>query len=351
VLKTLARRWLVAAISLSAAAVLFTGQVRFEYMYLGRDLSWARALAVSLAGWEVWTLLAPAVLALAARTPVSRARLLPALAAHIPASLLLSAIKLIAETWLVRAIVGGGRLAGGVDKLYLAVLTYWAMVGAVQYAEQRRLASERELRASQLATELARAQVDALRMQLHPHFLFNTLNAISGLMREDVEAADTMLTQLSDLLRATLQNEERQRLPLADEVAWIRTYLAIQQTRYGPRLRIDVDVPVECERALVPALILQPLAENAIRHGFAVTPGPGRIAIQARTFDGRLQIDVNDEGPGVSEPVREGYGLRNTRSRLRVLYGDTATLTVGSRDGEPGTRSRIDLPYTETEAP
>jgi LytS/YehU family sensor histidine kinase len=245
----------------------------------------------------------------------------------------------------VRAILGGGRLAGGINKLYLAVLTYWAIVAAVQFAEQRRLARERELRAAQLETELARAQIDALRMQLHPHFLFNTLNAISGLMREDVEAADAMLTQLSELLRNTLQNEERPRVPLSDEIAWIRTYLAIQQTRYGPRLAIEIDVPPDCEHALVPTLILQPLVENAVRHGFAVTPGPGRLTIRARLRAGRVLIDVEDEGPGVAEPVREGYGLRNTRSRLRVLYPDDgASLTVRSRDGT-GARSRIDVPF------
>jgi two-component system, LytTR family, sensor kinase len=344
-LKTLARRWFVTALSLTAAAVLFTGQVSFEYMYLGRRISWAQALAVSLSDWEVWTLLAPAVLALAARVPVSRARLPRALAVHVPASLALSAIKLIAETWIVRAILGGGRLAGGINKLYLAVLTYWAIVAAAQYADQRRLVRERELRASQLETELARAQVDALRMQLHPHFLFNTLNTIAGLMREDVEAADAMLTQLAELLRLTLQHENRQRAPLSEEIEWIRAYLAIQRTRYGPRLRIDIDVPAECGHALVPTLILQPLVENAIRHGFAETPGPGLVAIRARRHDGRLWIDVDDEGPGVAEPLREGYGLRNTRSRLRALYGDGASLDVRTRDEGSGARSRIDVAF------
>jgi hypothetical protein len=251
-LETLARRRLVAAGCLSAAAVLFTGQVRAEYWYIGRQLSWARALAVSLADWELWTLLAPAVLALAARVPVSRARLFRALAVHIPASLALAMIKVVAEARAVRAILGAGPVAFGVNKLYMAVLIYWAIVAAVQYAEQRRLVRVRELQTSRLETELARAQIDALRMQLHPHFLFNTLNTISGLMREDVEAADAMLTQLGDLLRLTLQNEDRQRVPLSEEIEWIRTYVAIQQTRFGSRLGIDVDVPAEYGSALVP---------------------------------------------------------------------------------------------------
>jgi LytS/YehU family sensor histidine kinase len=278
---------------------------------------------------------------------VTRASLPYALAVHVPASLALAPVKIIAETQLVRAILGGGRLAFGTNKLYMAVLVYWAIVAAVQYADQQRLVRERELRASQLETELARAQIDALRMQLHPHFLFNTLNAIAGLMREDVEAADTMLTQLGELLRSTLQNEGRQRVALSEEIDWIRTYLAIQQTRYGPRLRVDVDVPAECARALVPTLILQPLVENAIRHGFAEKTGPGFVAIRARLRDGRLQIDVDDDGLGVAEPIREGYGLRNTRSRLRALYGeDGASLTVRGLDAARGARSRIDVPVT-----
>jgi len=344
--QTLARRWLAAAGSLTAAAMLFTGQVRVDYWYIGRQLSWMRALTVSLADWEVWSLLAPIVLALAARVPVTRARLPRALAVHVPVGVLLALVKLVVEARLTVAILGGGRIVSGAGKLYMALLTYWAIVAAVQYAEQRRLVRERELRASQLETELARAQVEALRMQLHPHFLFNTLNTISGLMREDVEAADTMLTQLGELLRKTLQNEDRPRVPLSDEIAWLRTYLAIQQTRYGPRLAIGIDVAPDCGYALVPTLILQPLVENAIRHGFAVTPGPGRVTIRARAGGGRLRIDVEDDGPGVTAPVREGYGLRNTRSRLRVLYGeDGASLTVGLRGDAAGARSRIDVPF------
>src|SRR5262249_15327995 len=160
------------------------------------------------------------------------------------------------------------------------------------------------------------------RMQLHPHFLFNTLNTISGLMREDVEAADVMLTQLSDLFRATLQNEGRHQVALSEEIDWLRTYMAIQETRYGPRLTFEIHAEAECQAALVPTLILQPLVENAIRHGVGVTPGRGRISIRAHRNADRLRIDVDDDGAGVVEPVREGYGLRNTRSRLRVLYGE-----------------------------
>lgn len=336
-------RWLVAASCFTGAAILFTGQVWVDYAYGGRPLSWGRAFAVALVDWELWALLAPVVLTLAARVPLARGRLPRALGVHLPASIGIGVVKLMAEGMIVRAIIGPGRVPFTLLKIHVTLLTYWAIVAAVQYAEQQRLARERELRAARLQAELARAQVEALRMQIHPHFLFNTLNAIAGLMREDVEAADTMLAQLSELLRGTLQTEGVQEVPLGDEMRLLRAYLAIQQTRHGDRLRIETDVPAECEQQLVPTLILQPLVENAIRHGFSETPGPGTVSIRASALNGRLRIDITDEGAGPPDPLREGYGLRNTRSRLRALYGDAAALSVAAR-APRGTLARLDLP-------
>ena len=215
-------RWLVAACCFTLAAFLFTGQVWVDYAYAGRSLSWPRAFAVALVDWELWTLIAPIVLLLAARVPLSRRRLAMPLAVHIPASLGIAVVKLVAEAMIVRAIIGPGRVPFSLLKIHLTLLTYWAIVAAVQYAEQHRLARERELQAARLQTELARAQVEALKMQIHPHFLFNTLNAIAGLMREDVESADVMLAQLSELLRGTLQTEGVQEVPLAEELRLLR---------------------------------------------------------------------------------------------------------------------------------
>lgn len=325
--------------------MLFTGQVRAEYWYIGRTLSWSHALAISLGEWELWTLAAPAVLALATRVPISRAHLSRALAVHVPAGFFIAFAKVLGERFLTQALLGGGRIVFGIDRLYMALLVYWAIVAAVQYAEQRRVSIARAVRASQLEAELARAQVDALKIQLHPHFLFNTLNAISGLMREDVEAADVMLAQLSELLRRTLDTEGRHEVPLADEIQWLRAYLAIQQTRFGDRLQIGIDVAPGCQAALVPTLILQPIVENAVRHGFSAQTGPGRITIAAERAGNRLRIEVGDDGPGATLPVREGYGLRNTRSRLTALYGDAAALIVERRLRERGTVSRVELPF------
>ena len=345
------RRWLIAAGCFTAAALLFTAQVRGDYWYTGRQLTWPTVLAISLIDWELWTLLSPVVLLLAGRLPLSAPRRVMALAVHIPASIMMAAGKLVAEAAIVRSLVNPGRLPNAVGKLYLTILIYWAIVAAVRYADQRRVARERELRAAQLETELARAQIDALRMQLNPHFLFNTLNAISGLMRDDVEAADVMLAQLGELLRSTLETEGRPEVPLAEELQWLRTYLAIQQTRFGPRLQIAIDVADDCRGTLVPTLILQPIVENAIRHGFSVTPGPGRVSITARQTAGTLRIDVADEGPGAPQPIREGLGLRNTRSRLRALYRSGGSLVVRSRPDGRGTLSRLDLPVRTVSSP
>ena len=345
-LRPVRRRWLVAACCFTLAAILFTGQVWVDYAYAGRSLPWSRAFAVALVDWELWTLIAPIVLLLAARVPLSRRRLARSLAVHLPASLGIAVAKLVAEGLIVRAIIGPGRVPFSLLKIHVTVLTYWAIVAAVQYAEQQRLSRERELRAARLQTELARAQVESLKMQIHPHFLFNTLNAIAGLMREDVELADTMLAQLSELLRGTLQTEGVQEVPLSEELRLLRAYLAIQQTRFGNRLQVAIDVPDGCLQRLVPTLILQPLVENAIRHGFSATPGPGCIAIRVSAEPGRLRIDVTDEGPGPPQPLREGYGLRNTRSRLQALYGDDASLSVVPTNPR-GARARLDLPLRE----
>jgi two-component system, LytTR family, sensor kinase len=336
----------------TAVALLFTSQVWVDYAYTARrlawgparPLSWPRAFAVALIDWDLWALLAPAVIFLTERAPISRRHWLKALGVHLPASALLSMLKLIAESLLVSSILGRGQMPITLLKLYVTYATYWAIVVAARVAEQQRIVREREVRGAQLETELAKAHLEALKMQLHPHFLFNTLNTISGLMREDVEAADVMLAQLSDLLRRTLDTEGRHEVTLEEEIRWLQTYLAIQQTRYGPRLKIDVDVPTACGQALVPTLILQPLVENAIRHGFSVTPGPGAVAVRASTADSRLRLDVTDEGPGVVVPLREGYGLRNTRSRLAAMYGGAASLRVEARGSGHGTLSRIELP-------
>jgi LytS/YehU family sensor histidine kinase len=180
-------------------------------------------------------------------------------------------------------------------------------------------------------------------MQLHPHFLFNTLNTIAGLMREDLEAADLMLAKLAELLRHTFETADIQELPLDRELQFLDTYLTIQRTRYGDRLHLSVTATEDARKMLVPSLILQPLVENAIRHGIAEKPGPGRVDLDARLADGRLVIAVTNEGPGLPATIREGYGIRNTRSRLQALYGPLAAFSLTPQAGG-GARAVLHLP-------
>ena len=188
-----------------------------------------------------------------------------------------------------------------------------------------------------------RAQVESLRMQLHPHFLFNTLNTAAALMREDVEAADRVLAKLADLLRRTLETADVQEVPLAREMEFVHDYLAIQQTRFGERLRLMIDIPEEARTVPVPTLLLQPLLENAIRHGIALRPGPGRVMLRAELTGDSLVIRVENDGVPMPSSFREGFGLRNLRSRLRALYGDRARFSLEPRP-EGGAAATVVLP-------
>ncbi|MEA2336973.1 MAG: two-component system, LytTR family, sensor kinase [Thermoanaerobaculia bacterium] len=189
---------------------------------------------------------------------------------------------------------------------------------------------DRELRGAQLAAELSRAQLQALKMQLKPHFLFNTLNSISSLMYSDVEMADTMLARLSDFLRLTLDRELDQEVTLSEELEFIRRYLEIEKIRFEDRLTVSVDVGADIGEARVPTLALQPLIENAIHHGIASRPEGGSIAIAARRDAGSLHISVTDDGVGCGSEERhpqERIGLANTRARLERLYGTAQRFT------------------------
>jgi LytS/YehU family sensor histidine kinase len=181
-------------------------------------------------------------------------------------------------------------------------------------------------------------------MQLQPHFLFNTLHSISALMHRDVEAADRMLTRLSDLLRLTLESASTPEVPLSRELDFLDAYLEIQQTRFEERLEVVRDIDPLALDALVPNLLLQPLVENAIRHGVANRTTGGRVEISARRENGRLTLSVRDDGPGLSPNAGQGVGLSNTRARLEHLYGEAQSLALAN-DPAGGVRVTVVAPY------
>ncbi len=233
-----------------------------------------------------------------------------------------------------------GRFTEGV------VLALVALVIDTLYVRTR-AEHARELRDARLVSQLAEARLAALTMELQPHFLFNTLNAISTLVHSDADAADRMIARLSSLLRRTL---EAGRLPMAslmEEMELLEMYLDIQRIRFGPRLSVTVDVPDELRDAQVPRLLLQPLVENAIQHGLTPKPGRVRLDVRARREDNELILSVRDDGVGVSPEIQEGTGLSNTRSRLAQLYPERHRVSLGV-DATGGTHVFLKIPFEES---
>lgn len=222
-----------------------------------------------------------------------------------------------------------GQLLQLIDWELLAGMGIVALAHAVFYYRENQ---ERALREANLETRLMEAQLVALQQQLQPHFLFNTLHAISALMHRDVDLADKVLVRLSDLLRITLELGGQKEVRLSRELDFTRSYLEIEQTRIGDRLTVDLDIDADTLDCLVPTLILQPLVENAIKHGVAQHSGPGAIRVSATRRDGLLRLTVADNGPGPSGTVRPGgIGLTNTRARLLHHFGEAGDLTIDRR--------------------
>jgi two-component sensor histidine kinase len=212
----------------------------------------------------------------------------------------------------------------------------WALIGIRETVVWRRQAREREL-------SLSQARLEVLRAQLQPHFLFNTLNTISSLMYKDVPAADRVLNRLADFLRLALETAKAQEVCLETELEYTDRYLDIERVRFQDRLRVEREIDPESRGALVPTLILQPLVENALRHGVGTRAGGGTMWIRAQRHDGTLSVEVEDEGWPPQE-IREGVGLSNARARLETLYGERQRLWI-DRGASGGFRVSMELPY------
>ena len=230
------------------------------------------------------------------------------------------------------------------------MMTYWTIVGLGHALRYHYEAQNRALTASQLETRLVEAQLQTLQRQLQPHFLFNTLNTVSALMHRNVEAADAMLAQLGDLLRLSFETVDVQEVSLAQELDFLRKYVAIEQVRFRERLRVTFDVAPGLDDCLVPNLLLQPLVENAIRHGIGPRVEPGHVLVRAVRTGATLELEVRDDGVGVPESrladLAHGVGLSNTRSRLAHLYGNRHQFTV-SRPPGGGLSVAIVIPVDE----
>lgn len=313
---------------------LFTAAHMYVVYRERMPIQWTEALLSGFATWYPWLLLGPGVFWLARRFSFDPERWRWSFLVHLPASVLFGALHGVLR-WCVGPFVDSRPIPIDriiIGQLLLTVLSYFVLVAAHQAIVNYRRYRERELRASQLEARLAQAQLEMLRMQLHPHFLFNTLHAISTLLHRDPEAADEMISELSDLLRMTLDNIGKQEVTLREELDFVQRYVDIQQTRFQDRLRVTLDIQSDTLDARVPNQLLQPLVENAIRHGLDGRPAGGSIAIAAKRVGEMLQVSIHDDGEGVrtgsSRP--EGIGLGNTRARLRQLYGPGASLELAN---------------------
>jgi two-component sensor histidine kinase len=313
----------------------FIGLAFSSQFYLSRvntsPVTWRFALEHSLADWYLFALLSAPALALARRFHFERDQWARPLTVHLLAGAAFSLLWMVVRAWVEEWFSRGGdnavsfRTAFGyalAATFFFNLLIYWGIVSVSYSMEYYQRYQERELRTAELEATLAQARLQALQMQLNPHFLFNTLHSISSLMHKDIEAADEMIARFGDLLRLALENTETHEVPLREELEFLRSYLEIEQIRFGERLNVRLDIDPETLEARVPNLILQPLVENAVQHGIEPHARPGHIELRARRAEEKLLLQVRDNGDGLSAGAqREGVGMSNTRARLQQLYG------------------------------
>ena len=353
-------KWVVIVGVWAFLGLVYSAPIYLEVRSEGMDHAAWRVFSWGILIWVAWAPLTPVMIWLARRYSLVEGRLKRNLIFHIPTFVLLSALHSAAATKIILTIkpfdnMGESpmtfwprflsRLQGS---LGADVLVYGAVVGVCYAIDYYRKFREREYIATQLEVQLAQAQLDSLRMQLHPHFLFNTLNGIVGLVRDNKnEAAVNMLVGLSDLLRHALEHSDRQEVELREELSFIKLYLNIQQMRFSDRLQIDFDVEPATTKLMVPNLILQPLVENALRHGIGQSTGAGSIRIKAKRQHENLILTVSDNGGGLPGhwqlKTSSGIGLANTAARLQQLYGENHRFDIQNRD-EGGVEVEIVAP-------
>ncbi len=307
----------------------------FVSTFTEKPAAFGLLLTLNLGYWYSWAVLAPGILWLSRRFGFERATWKAAVPVHVAGvfvAMVLHVAMAVASRMATYWVVGESLDSWLQEAQQMFILnfdwemmTYWTIVGVSHALRYHYHAQAKELSAAQLETRLVEAQLHTLQRQMQPHFLFNTLNTISALMHRDVDAADAMIARLSDLLRMSLQRIEVQEVALADELDFLSKYLEIEQTRFRDRLTVVFDIDPDTLDALVPNLLLQPLVENAIKHGIGPRPTPGNIAVRARRSGAMLELDVQDNGVGLSAArltdFNRGVGLSNTRSRLDHLYG------------------------------
>ncbi len=359
-----ARYWPLILFAWTGIFLVFAAHEYFSSRASGRPTSLLQSIYWSASEWYTWALLTGAVMWVVHRFPISRSSWAAPGTVLALAGVVISVAQILLQYGLDLLVVGllgtseasiNTWLTGQSDKGFIALgslvgqkigfdyIIFWVIVAIGNMATSIRT---KEQAAAALEAQLARARLEALRLQLQPHFLFNTLNAISELVHRDPGRAERMIADLAALLRRALKGGHQEEVPLEEELHLLEAYCGIERIRFGSHLAIAQDIEPETLGARVPSLILQPLVENAIRHGVRRNPAGGRVVIRARRCVSGLELEVEDSGPGVptGQPIIEGVGLANTRARLGALYGLPGVLELG-QGTLGGWRVRIRIPW------
>ena len=351
-------KWILLFLFWTILGLAFAGQLYLSRSKIGAPVSWTFAMGRALGDWYVFALLSVPALWLGRRFPAAGPRWPKALSVHLLTSAAFSlgwmVLRAAFEHWRTRGAEDPVTFSAAFSQalgatFFFNLLVYWGIVAGQNAFTYYWKFHERELHAAALETRLTEARLQALQMQLNPHFLFNTLNAIASLMHKDVDAADRMIVRLSELLRYALDSTNEQEVPLRQELDFLGRYLDIQRARFGERLTVRQQIADEVLNARVPNLILQPLVENAIEHGIEPHARPGEIILRALLRDGRLILEVEDNGVGLAKGLQpvDGIGLSNTRARLQQLYGPAQRLELNT-GSNGGLTVRIDIPFHES---
>lgn len=349
------RLYLVVIFAAFPVALLLNIAKLFALWAERRPAEWSE-IGVSMASSFAWVAVAPLIVAAAQRFPLATPRWKRN---TVILAVFCGVLSVVAEAFYLTtgAVLGGLFRSEPIDLgaawratltsagLSVNVMLFGGTVAATYALDTFRRNRERERRKISLEAKLAETRLQLLRMQLHPHFLFNALNAVSALIEEDVDAADRMLSRLISFFEFSLDSVGKQEVTLEHELAFLRSYVEIEQTRFGDRLAVAFDIDRETLSCFVPGLILQPIVENSIRHGIAPRAQQGRVLVRTRKEKGRLRIEIEDDGVGITarQSDRLGIGLGNTRARLEYLYGREQSLEIAPRE-HGGTRVCITLP-------
>ncbi len=352
--------WVIPS-GLAALQLTVVGDASGTHYGIGTSLLWQGS------AWMLWGLWSQLLLTLVDKVQLDTARVLPWLSIHAGMTVIISAANVLAIAWLDHVFGAVGQVTSYafslrvvlVNHLDIQVVLYWAVLGAAYMVEFVRRYRERDRAAAELEQKLARTQLEALRMQLNPHFLFNALNSVAELMEMDVEEAQRTLIRVSDLLRLSLRSAGQSLIPVWQEVELVELYLQIARVRYGSGLDVDIDVDPKAVDLLLPSFLLQPIVENALKHGLAPGHPDQSITVRLARAGNSLEIAVEDNGKGLDGLLTTsgrflaavpsvdglGIGLTNTRSRLAMLYGDRYAFRMSDQAGG-GCRVDIRLPVT-----